>query len=333
MCNPWRTTISASGAGEAGGQHPICPRPRATRAHRDRGNLRFRLRHGLRLLIMFLIGVATPGQAQDPHDVVQEFTSGRINWTQGHIFTTVEWSPPDDQFGKPVDPARALEAARANLLTIIKSIRIDAHTRLAHFSQERGVIFQKIHEMVGQATVLDREYLSDGSVKVTLKMDIWGGLAQLVLPQEIRQVDMIKPVADSGTKKNDTKDAAGSNGAPAPSLPAPYTGLVIDARGIPVQPALVAVVRDESHREVFGPAYVSREFVVQHGMCLYVRDIPAAVRIHPRVRYNPLIVKCLSPENEAHTDLLISDADAARLRSASENITFLREGRVIIVVD
>ena len=51
------------------------------------------------------------------------------------------------------------------------------------------------------------------------------------------------------------------------------------------------------------------------------------------MRFNPLVVKCLQPESEESADLLISDADAARLRGASENITFLREGRVIIVVD
>ena len=95
---------------------------------------------------------------------------------------------------------------------------------------------------------------------------------------------------------------------------------------------MVLLVRDESGREVYGPAFVSREFVVQRGMCLYLGEM-TAIRAHPRVRFNPLVIQCLPPAAEASTDLRISDGDADRLRSAAEHLAFLREGRVIVVMD
>jgi len=109
-----------------------------------------------------------------------------------------------------------------------------------------------------------------------------------------------------------------------------FTGLVVDARGVDVRPAMCFTVFDESGRDVYGPAYVSREFVVQKGMCGYVTDISAAEK-SDQVGHNPLVVKALSARRPAGTDLVISSTDASRLRGAVQNLFFLRECRVIVV--
>ncbi|NQT10001.1 MAG: hypothetical protein HQ573_02380, partial [Desulfobacteraceae bacterium] len=46
-----------------------------------------------------------------------------------------------------------------------------------------------------------------------------------------------------------------------------------------------------------------------------------------------LTVKGLRTEGHGRSDIVISNADASRLRSASEHLTFLKKCRVMVVVD
>jgi len=111
-----------------------------------------------------------------------------------------------------------------------------------------------------------------------------------------------------------------------------FTGMVVDARNIQAVPVLAPKILDEKLEEVFGPAFVSREFAVQHGMVRYTTDLWKA-KFHPRVSHNPLIVKALKTILPGRCDFIISNADAAKLRSASEHLLFMRECRVVIVLD
>ena len=111
-----------------------------------------------------------------------------------------------------------------------------------------------------------------------------------------------------------------------------FTGMVVDARNIQALPVLAPKILDENLEEVFGPAFVSREYAVQHGMVRYTTDLLEA-KLHPRVSVHPLIVKALKSILPGRCDFIISNADAAKLRSASEHLLFMRECRVVIVLD
>ena len=65
---------------------------------------------------------------------------------------------------------------------------------------------------------------------------------------------------------------------------------------------------DEKAREVYGSAFVSREFAVQQGMSGYVRNIEAINR-HPRVAGKPLAVKGLGTVENRPSTIIISNAD------------------------
>jgi hypothetical protein len=83
---------------------------------------------------------------------------------------------------------------------------------------------------------------------------------------------------------------------------------------------------------VYGAAFVSREFAVQQGMSGYSRSVQAASQ-DKRVAGNPLTVKGLRTAENMQSTIVISDADAAKIKSASEHLSFLKKCRVIIVVD
>lgn len=89
---------------------------------------------------------------------------------------------------------------------------------------------------------------------------------------------------------------------------------------------------DENGQEVYGSAFVSREYAVQQGMSGYAKDMTAA-QSNPRVTNNPLTVKGLKTEGPGKSDIVISNADASKLKSAYEHLSFMKKCRVMIVVD
>ena len=168
-----------------------------------------------------------------------------------------------------------------------------------------------------------RKYQYDGTVEVWSQMSLSGGFSQLILPPEIRQIEPIKQVFKTNSPSRLRTRSRSSD---------IFTGMVVDARNIQAVPVLAPRILDENLEEVFGPAYASREFAVQHGMVRYTTDLLKA-KLHPRISVHPLIVKALKTILPGRCDFIISNADAAKLRSASEHLLFLRECRVVIVLD
>ena len=78
--------------------------------------------------------------------------------------------------------------------------------------------------------------------------------------------------------------------------------------------------------------FVSREFAVQQGLSRYMTDTESALK-SPVVAGNPLLVKGLRVEGNDRSRVVISNADASRLLSMSENLSFLKKCRVVIVID
>ena len=123
-----------------------------------------------------------------------------------------------------------------------------------------------------------RQYHYDGTVEVWSQMKLNGGFSQLILPPEIRHIESIKQVLSPNQSKQIQSRARSSK---------IFTGMVVDARGMRVVPVLAPMILDENLQEVFGPAFVSREFAVQHGVTRYTTDIDKA-KLDPRVSDNPL---------------------------------------------
>jgi len=189
--------------------------------------------------------------------------------------------------------------------------------------------------MVKGAQIVKREYLSDGTVEITLRMPLQGGFTQLLLPTEVRQIPEIRVERPSAPASRPAAQSEPNQALPEPETvmtPVVYTGLVVDARGLAARPAMAPRVLDEDGREVYGAAFVSREFAVQHGMAGYARDVVLAQE-NMRVAASPLTVKGIRTEGEGRADIVIPRSDANRLRAGSENLAFLKNCRVMIVLD
>jgi hypothetical protein len=91
-------------------------------------------------------------------------------------------------------------------------------------------------------------------------------------------------------------------------------------------------VFDEDGKEVYGSANVDREYAVQQGMSGYARDLTAA-QSNQRVTANPVTIKALKTSGPGKSDLIISNADAQQVRASAENASFMKQCKVMIVLD
>ncbi len=284
---------------------------------------------------VMLVFAATQGFVAEWHELVETIgTHGNINWSLGIVTASGVGSPPEKYYGKPQARPMALRAAQLdayhNLLEVSKGVRVGSATRVKDFMVENEVIQSQVNGMVKAAQIVKREYLSDGTVEVTLAMSLRGGFAQLILPKDIKQVPEIKTIPPAlPTPASLPPSAEPATPTPASTV---YTGLVLDARDLGARPAMSLKIFDETGQEVYGSAYVSREFAVQHGMAGYSKDLTASQN-NLRVTDRPLTVKGLRTEGPGRSDFVISNADAAEIRSASENLSCLKKCRVMIVLD
>jgi hypothetical protein len=296
------------------------------------------------LLAMLFVLALFPGQALADQDwaMVKERIGekGTINWTGGYMEAVGAASPPARYYGKPQAWPMALRAAQLDalrsLMEVVKAVRIDSETTVSGFAAENETLKAQVEAMVKTAQIVKREYLSDGSVEVTLRMPLQGGFTQLFLPTEVRQIPQIRierPSAPPGQPLVQTEPNQPLQEPEAVVVPpVVYTGLVVDARGLAANPAMAPRVLDEDGREVYGAAFVSREFAVQHGMAGYARDL-ALAQENTRVAASPLTVKGIRTEGTSRCDIVIPRSAANRLRASSENLAFLKNCRVMIVLD
>ncbi len=217
------------------------------------------------------------------------------------------------------DPYKAMARARQRayrlLLRTAKSVQLTASKSVGAFLQTDDRQLAQLENLVHKAEVTKREFFSTGPVELTLELSMTGAFASLALPDTVTRLEAIEP-----------------SQSPASTDGSAYTGLVVDARGLSVSPAMCFQLLDEGGEEVYGPAYSSREHVVDAGMCRYVAGISSAEG-HPRIGENPLMVKGIRLRRPGGSDIIISDTDASKLRGAVEHLAFLRRCRVIVVMD
>ena len=292
------------------------------------------------LVFLGILGAPFIGFGIESHDVIEQKPTGQINWTKGTVSATGKALPDENE----TDKSQALQAAVTaagqdagkNLVQLIKEISIDSNTAMGDILVASETIKSKLKEILDALKPIEpTSHLPDGTVMIKLQMSLKGAFAQLILPADIKQIEPIKQV--NPVKPDPKADTSVKSKAPAPapiqSKPILYTGMIVDAKGVSdVKPAIVPKIVDESGQEIYGPAFVSREYALQVGMSGYTRTLSSA-KIDPRIKENPLIVKGLKTKNNGRSVIVVSNSDAAKLRQASEHLSFLRKCSVIIVLD
>lgn len=282
--------------------------------------------HKKRIALWIMIACVTCGSAissERDFSVVETLETGTINWSRRSIQAEgsgvpVEKSDPADLDKQQRLVEEATARVHENMIQTIAMIPLNTEQLASDLTASQTDVMDQIRAMVNQARVVTKDYLTDGSVKMRVEMSFDGGFAQLLLPEDIQQIQPLKTLVVQPPANEDE--------------PTVFTGLVVDTRGLAVRPVLAPKVFDERGQEVYGPAYISREYAVSHGTVLYSRNItdPAVAQ---RVGKNPLIVTGLKAQGTFHADIVISTADAGKLQSDSSHLKMLNHCNVAIILN
>ncbi|MGA2780342.1 MAG: hypothetical protein ABSF13_00310 [Smithella sp.] len=284
------------------------------------------------IIISLLLIFTFTGICQDKvsaSDLVDKVGQSSINWSAAYIEAVGIGSPPEKSAGKinarPIALRAAKEDAMRNLLEITKGVQVDSAKSVKDFTAGNNAIDTQVNAQVKGAEVVDRQYMPDGKAEVKLRMPLYGNLAQIIMP-----LAMVKPSAAPAL--TEAAPAPAVEALESPSATVVYTGIVIDARGIQARPAMLPKIFDEDGKEVYGLASVDLEYAVKNGMSGYAHDLTAA-QSNQRAGANPITIKALRTSGPGKSDIIISNADAQNIRLSAESATFLKQCKVVIVLD
>ncbi len=251
-------------------------------------------------------------------EYIQSFKNGKINWSNGVAEAVANGSSPKGTLGpnqaRTMARIEAISSARLNLLEIINGIQIESRTWIKDLSARSETIREGIYRLLINSRLIDIVFKKDGSVTATVAMEVIGPLAELVLPESIVS---ISPVKQAKAPNNNSDH---------------HTGLVVDCRGFKVETALAPRIVDEDGKVVYGPVYVSRDYAIKRGMAGYIKDLESALN-HPRIGPKPFVFKGLRTAKTGPSDIVISNADSAKIRGTASNLSLLKRCRIIIVLD
>jgi len=139
--------------------------------------------------IMFLLAhaVVLSAQPMNPSDAVETVGQGMINWTSGEVYATGIGAPPPNAVNPAQARAMAERAAQVvayrNLLEIVKGVRVDSETVVENFMTKSDIIRTRVDGVIKGAMPIKKQYLSDGSVEITVVMRMKGDFLNAVVPE------------------------------------------------------------------------------------------------------------------------------------------------------
>ena len=250
--------------------------------------------------------IAVP-DVNGPGAVVVKKENGLMNWTENYIEATGMAVAPTGMKGaqgKALARRGATLDLQRNLLEFMKGVQIDAQTTMNDFMAEDRVR-SEISGIIKNVEVMRGEW--DGEAYTVT--------GRIKLPP-VRAVVAPKIPVDKTYKESKPKKSAGR-----------YTGLVIDARHLPLVPSMSFRVLDESGKPVYGMEFVDYDRFLQSGLCAYYNNINYAKgEVH--VAGNPIVAKALKLKN-GNVDIVVSNSVAAKIRGSSYD--FRKDCKVIVV--
>lgn len=256
------------------------------------------------LSVMLLVSLANAERAS----LIQSGEYGEINWNNSVITA------------QGVD----LAAARQNLWGVIKGLKVDNEYLVDEFVSRSAAFREQLQQLIQQVTPIEKKYLTSGQAGIKLQLPLAGTFAEAILA-----VQHASNVSRQPARFGPPGGNIGPNG---PSFMLGPTGLVVDAGGLKVVPALHPQIVSEDGRVVYGLGKASRSYTVKHGLVKYMSDVISAEK-SKRVDNNPIVIKALKIAPDTDTDLIISNRDADWIIKAGRRYDFLYKCRVIIVID
>ena len=291
----------------------------------------------LTLLLLVDFAVAQP--------LVQKLNeTASVDWSRQVIFTSGSSAslPPDSDASQRIAAIeRAKAAAVENLFKAIKELSLDSSSKVKQALENKSLSMGYLNQVVRKYTIIDTRSMSDMSVEIDVELPLVSNLLPLLFPKDTtdRQLKISdKPLCptclqlwpEGKTVPRDIKLIVPSEGLTT-SKGTPFTGLIIDVRGLNFNPALSPMIVNSANEEIYGLSYVDREVASRLGIVNYQDDLRQALE-NERVGKDPLVVRGVQVTGPLSSNIIISANDAILIHAAAKTRNFLKKCKVIILI-
>ncbi len=256
-------------------------------------------------------------------DLIVRRGDGSINWTRSFVSATGRSEATVAPEGAAIDPEdgqtlsingaridtyrRARESSIENLLRAMKTIRIDPDRRLGDFLQDDDTLRRRLSETLVEEITFRRYPAGFLTSACEARLNFGGIIGSLSWDFPAMEL----PVIDDTPLKTD------------------YTGLIVDGRGLKLEPMLFPSIYDGDGAEIYGRTFIDSRFALKHGLASYCHTEDEA-RALGRAGDRPYYSVALKSMNACP---VISERDARRVLAAKATRNSLKRCRVIIILD
>lgn len=266
-----------------------------------------------RALILLLSFVLSGGSPVDG-SVVETFgESGTVDWTRFVVHARGRGNlnpslPAEVREESALDAA--MKDAVVRTLQILNQVKVNSDLTVAEYLASDDSLHVEVTEAVSRhVSVVEKAYLSDGSVELDVEFPLLPSFLGLFFPGEA---------------------AAELRGGPEESEKK-VTGFVLDARGLDFGPSLLPRVVDAEGVPVYSASFVEKKEALKAGICGWSSDSLGTG--DARIGEHPLVLKGLRVAGRNKTDLVVSKEDARALHSSREGVAALKKCRLTILLD
>lgn len=241
--------------------------------------------------------------AAEKQDAAAKPPAGEVNWA-GQVLKATGSGAPDMRATSPAQARLGAEMAAKmdafrNLLSQARGVQIASGTTVGD-AMDADAVRGRVEGVIRGYKVTAKRYYSDQGVELDVEVPL-GAIVEAVVPVE----DLQRPV--------DTKG------------PPTHTGVIVDATGLGVKPALAPRLVDAQGQEIYGASVVDAGSRKAQGVASFHGSVEEA-RQSERVGTRPLVLKASGARG---TDLVLSADSLAKLKAS--NPSYLAQGRVAIV--
>lgn len=271
-------------------------------------------------------------------------SKGLVNWTKQTVTIVAMGAPKAGSTSPGQKKLTAREAALAiayrDLAATVSGIHVSASVTVRDCALESSVVKTDLDAFIKGAEILnDKEKWDrdDEVYTVVVMLPLSGSSDNSLMKVLVPHVDdVVKPIEE---RKPEPAPIVKPTPPPTP-LPkpsgGPYTGLIIDCRGLGVKAAISPKVLRPDNSEVWGTvSAITQEAVNQNGIVGYLSTIEAAQQ-SPRAGSNPLIVRAIGKQGSFEANAVVSVEDARNILDANKeasNPKFLDSFHVVFVID
>ncbi|MBQ4405085.1 MAG: LPP20 family lipoprotein [Selenomonadaceae bacterium] len=241
-------------------------------------------------------------------------------------------------------PAHALMMARRaaiadgyrQMAELITGVQVDAETTVEQMMLTSDIVKTRVSAIIKGAVIVSEGELAGGGYEVEMQVPLFGatGLSTAVIPP----APVIEPfpqpapeVIPSMPADSQTGDSVGYNiakgGERSPMAAiGGYTGLIIDCRGLNLNPVMSPVIKNVKGVKLYGHENLNYDLVVRDGMVNYATDRNMADRAGAK----PLVIKAERLEDH-NANPVVSEADGSRILIENGASGFLNKTAVVFL--